>query len=91
MAAELESKLEESAELVKSSGGVFEVEDRGDLIFSKVALRRFPVDGEVVEIVRGVEAGMTLADAQKIASAGAPTPISFLEWLGNFLKAPSRR
>ena len=35
------------AELVRSSGGVFEIRLDGELLFSKKALRRFPERGEV--------------------------------------------
>lgn len=35
------------AELIRSSGGVFEVELDGELLFSKRALGRFPEAGEV--------------------------------------------
>jgi len=34
-------------ELIRSSGGVFEITVNGDLKFSKQALGRFPTDAEV--------------------------------------------
>jgi selenoprotein W-related protein len=39
--------------LIESSGGVFEVEMDGKLIFSKKKLGRFPDDGEIVKLVKG--------------------------------------
>jgi selenoprotein W-related protein len=86
LAAELEEKLGESSELIKSSGGVFEVEDQGTLIFSKKALGRFPADYEVLDILRRVESGMSLAEAQSKAAEDVPKPISFFDWLGGFLE-----
>ena len=40
-------------ELVKSSGGVFEVTADGRLLFSKKALGRFPEAGELRTLVQG--------------------------------------
>ncbi len=39
------------AELIASSGGVFEVKLDGDLIFSKRKQGRFPDDGEIITAV----------------------------------------
>ncbi len=39
-------------QIVPSTGGVFEVELDGELIFSKQALGRHAQNGEIVEIVR---------------------------------------
>jgi len=39
-------------ELIASSGGVYEVAIDGEKVFSKSQLRRFPQEGEIVEIVR---------------------------------------
>jgi len=85
LAAELESKLNESTQLIQSSGGVFEVEDNGTLIFSKKALGRFPADYEVLDIIRGVESGIPLSEAQEKAGADVPKPVSFFQWLESFL------
>jgi selenoprotein W-related protein len=38
--------------LIRSSGGVFEVEADGRLVFSKKKLGRFPDDGEIVALVK---------------------------------------
>jgi len=74
--------LQEGTELIKSSGGVFEVEYDGKLIFSKKACSRFPEDGEVLRIVQALSAGVDLETAQKQAvlhpSGGS---ISFVDWL----------
>jgi selT/selW/selH-like putative selenoprotein len=86
LAADLEEQLHESSELIKSSGGVFEVEDRGNLIFSKKQSNRFPHETEIVDIIRAVEGGETLAGAQAKAAEKAPQPISFFNWLSGFLK-----
>ena len=37
--------------LIPSGGGVFEVIQNGDLIFSKKSLDRFPDDGEVINLI----------------------------------------
>ena len=78
--------MHENSELVKSSGGVFEVEDRGTLIFSKKQTMRFPHTTEIIDIIRAVESGETLSGAQAKAAENAPKPISFVDWLGGFFK-----
>jgi selenoprotein W-related protein len=50
LAAELQQALPDrvkDVELIKGSGGVFEVRDGGELIFSKRQLGRFPEPGEI--------------------------------------------
>jgi selenoprotein W-related protein len=49
----LKQALGIDSELVRSSGGVFEVQYGGDTIFSKRKLGRFPNDGEVQELMKG--------------------------------------
>ena len=39
------------AQLIESSGGVFEVTVNGDLIFSKKQLDRFPEHNEIIDLV----------------------------------------
>ncbi len=85
MAAELEEKLSENSELVQSSGGVFEIEDRGFLIFSKKELGRFPEEGEILEIVKYMSEGMNLQESQAKAGAHVRKPPSFLDWFKGFL------
>ena len=85
MAAQLEETLAESTDLVQSSGGVFEVEDRQSLIFSKKALNRFPEEGEIINIARAMDRGMDVAAAQKEAAANAPQPPTFGEWFEKLL------
>jgi selenoprotein W-related protein len=41
-----------SSELEQSSGGVFEVEYAGKLVFSKKKLGRFPDIGEIVKLIK---------------------------------------
>jgi predicted Rdx family selenoprotein len=77
--------------LIESSGGVFEVEHNGVLLFSKKAFGRFPEDREVLEIVRLVDTGTPLEEAQKVAAANIPHTPSFFEWLQGFLKRRSPR
>lgn len=57
MAAELNEKLGTSAEIIESSGGVFEIEFNGKLIFSKKKLGRFPEDGEILRILKQFPGG----------------------------------
>lgn len=52
MAAELKEVFGFDSELVKSEGGVFEIELGGNLIFSKASLGRFPEDGEIQKLVK---------------------------------------
>jgi selenoprotein W-related protein len=40
-------------ELIASSGGVFEIQVDGRLVFSKKALNRFPEEGEVISLIQG--------------------------------------
>lgn len=84
MAAELENLFSEESELIKSSGGVFEVEDKGQLIFSKSRLGRFPDDDEVAKIIQLTANGSSLADAQKEAAESAQG-VSFGDWLAGIL------
>jgi selT/selW/selH-like putative selenoprotein len=42
-----------TVELVRASGGVFEITIDGALKFSKKALGRFPTDGEIVALAKG--------------------------------------
>lgn len=85
MAAEIEVKLDEASKLFQSSGGVFEVEYKGQLIYSKKATGRFPEEGEVLRVVANLEQGMSLTEAQAEASKGIPNPPSFFEWLTGFM------
>ncbi|MBK9144889.1 MAG: Rdx family protein [Candidatus Melainabacteria bacterium] len=52
MADELKRTFNAESELIKSSGGVFEIELNGTLIFSKAKLGRFPDEGEIAKLVR---------------------------------------
>jgi selenoprotein W-related protein len=42
-----------SSELIRSSGGVFDVEYGGKILFSKKKQGRFPDEGEVVRLLKG--------------------------------------
>ncbi len=89
MAAELESMFSENSDLIKSSGGVFEIEDKGQLIFSKSKLGRFPEDDEIAKIIQLTANGSSLSDAQAAAAESAKG-VSFADWLAGLLhlKAP---
>ena len=53
MAAELrETYPDAEVQLVEASGGVFEVEVDGDLVFSKKSLGRHAEDGEVLRSIQ---------------------------------------
>ena len=51
LAEEIEKTFGYETELVKSSGGVFEVEKNGKLIFSKKKTGRFPDPGEIKKLL----------------------------------------
>jgi len=85
LAAELENQLSASSELIQSSGGVFEIQDGGTLLYSKKATGRFPEEGEVLAIVKGIEEGLPLAQAQEKAGAQAKQPPSFFDWFKGML------
>ena len=53
MAAEIDKGFGVKTELIESSGGVFEVEVDGSLIYSKKATGRFPEHSEVMEKLKG--------------------------------------
>ncbi len=38
--------------MIRGSGGVFEIEYNGDLMFSKKKVGRFPDEGEVVGLIK---------------------------------------
>ncbi len=49
----MQRELGLQSDLVRGSGGVFEIEYDGKLLFSKKKLGRFPEDGEVVNMLKG--------------------------------------
>ncbi len=86
----MDVKLDQAAKLLQSSGGVFEVEYKGQLLFSKKATGRFPEDGEVLRILANLDQGMPLPEAQQEAAKGIPQPPSFFEWLSTFMNKRSK-
>ena len=48
---ELSNQFNIQAELIQSSGGVFEIIRNGELIFSKKQSGRFPNNGEVASLI----------------------------------------
>jgi hypothetical protein len=84
----LEKAFDANSDLIQSSGGVFEVEREGQLIFSKKAVNRFPEDGEIEGIVKLIDSGTPLDKAQEEAGKNAKKPPSFAEWfVGKFLQS----
>jgi Rdx family. len=64
LAAELQREVGVAAILHQSSGGVFEVEVDGDLLFSKTKLGRFPEPGEVHGIIQSRGQGSSKEEDQ---------------------------
>jgi selenoprotein W-related protein len=52
LAASLKREFGVDAELIRGTGGVFDVRVDGQLVFSKHDLGRFPEDGEVEAAIR---------------------------------------
>jgi selT/selW/selH-like putative selenoprotein len=52
LAASLRKEFGVDAELIRGSGGVFDVHVDGKSIFSKHDMGRFPHEGEVEELIR---------------------------------------
>lgn len=50
-AAEIMGEYRVQAEMIRGSGGVFEVTLDGETVFSKKAVGRFPVEGEICDLV----------------------------------------
>ncbi len=51
MAAELERETGYTAELIKGGNGIFDVKADDELIFSKYQVGRFPLRGEVTQLL----------------------------------------
>ncbi len=57
MAAEIEKKLKLKPQLIGGSGGVFDVEADGKLVFSKHEQSRFPETDEVLTALGKLKGG----------------------------------
>ncbi|MEO0603497.1 MAG: Rdx family protein [Myxococcota bacterium] len=57
VAAQIKQELDVSAELVKGSGGIFEVQVDGDVVAKKTREHGFPEDDAVVDAVRAATQG----------------------------------
>jgi len=96
LAAELEDNLKAEVQISPSTGGVFEIEDQGVLIFSKKQLGRFPHEGEIMSIINKGVANKQPGDhvdaskAKETSPAKATQPQSVVGWLTNQLKGHSR-
>lgn len=55
MSAELYQATGSSPELIGGSGGVFDVQQDGKLIFSKHRIGRFPKAGELTALIKELE------------------------------------
>ena len=55
MRESIEKQFGVKAELIKGSGGVFEVSLNNSLIFSKKDLGRFPNENEIEDLIEGYE------------------------------------
>lgn len=88
---QLEKDTTDSVLLVPFEGGVFEVEDRGQVLFSKNDLGRFPEDNEVAAIIKNVQAGQTLSEAQSNAAHEAGHSGGVLDWIYSLFRAPSQK
>jgi selT/selW/selH-like putative selenoprotein len=51
LAADITRILDYSTKIHQSSGGVFEIEVDGELIYSKAKLGRFPAEGEILDLL----------------------------------------
>jgi selenoprotein W-related protein len=56
-AAELMGEFRVQPKLVKGSGGIFDVTLNGETLFSKKAAGRFPVEGELIDLVHAKRGG----------------------------------
>jgi selT/selW/selH-like putative selenoprotein len=57
LAASLDSKFGEKAQITPGKSGQFDVLVNGQLVFSKAGKGRFPIDGEVEEIFAALKEG----------------------------------
>ena len=53
MAAEIETATGVGSELIAGSGGIFDIEVDGDIVYRKSDTGRFPNEGEAAELVSG--------------------------------------
>jgi predicted Rdx family selenoprotein len=83
----LEQALKATVQITPGTGGIYEVEDGGVLIFSKAQLGRFPHEGEIMSIVQSVDAGIPLNDAKEKAAAQAQEPMTFTAKVGDWLSS----
>lgn len=78
---ELEKDLKEQTLLVPSEGGMFEVEDKNVVIFSKLETGRFPEEGEVKAILENIGKGMELSEAKNQAAQHFGHGNGLIEWI----------
>lgn len=84
VAAELEEHLQENTLFVEGANGIFEIEDRGVVIFSYKEKGRFPEPSEITAIVTAVQSGANLEQARNLLPPKKPSTESFEDW---FVKA----
>ena len=51
----IERQFGVKAELIKGTGGVFEISVNDNLLFSKKELERFPDENEIEDLIEGIE------------------------------------
>lgn len=54
MSAEISNTSDIDVDLVAGSGGIFDVVNDGELLFSKHKTGRFPAAGEIAELISGM-------------------------------------
>jgi predicted Rdx family selenoprotein len=54
VSAEIQKAIGVDADLIPGSAGIFEVKKDGVVIFSKYKLERFPIEGEIAELLAKV-------------------------------------
>jgi selT/selW/selH-like putative selenoprotein len=84
VAAELEEQLQENTLFVEGSNGIFEVDDRGVVIFSYKEKGRFPETDEITGIIAALQSGTDLERVKDLVPASPPSTESFEDW---FVKA----
>jgi selT/selW/selH-like putative selenoprotein len=84
VAAELEEHLQENTLFVEGANGIFEIEDRGIVIFSYKEKGRFPEPSEITAIVTAVQSGTDLVQAKNLLPPKTASTESFENW---FVKA----
>jgi len=84
VAAELEEQWQENTLFLEGSNGIFEVEDKGIVIFSYKEKGRFPETNEITGIITALQSGMELERAKDSTPIKTRKRETFESW---FVKA----